>query len=170
VKLHGGSLACMVAPVVEVEGTIRRGSTQHQEPKCAERAGWGYARAGRGKHVARAHGVNVSTGTRYRQGVAYSPLAKALAVLAAADKTTAWPLLTEARILVARAELETLPTPALIQRRADLEYAEISLNAEVQHGRLAGGTMRGQRARQLDMVQELAAIEDVLLERGEGAQ
>jgi hypothetical protein len=149
---------------------MQRAVAQVQEPKCAQRAGLAYARAGRCKHVARAHDVNVSTGTRYRQGATYSPLAKALLLLANAPKTTAWPALTEARIIVTRAELEAIPTPALIQRRAELEYAEISLNAEIQHGRLAGGTMRGQRARQLDLVQEIAAIEDVLLERGQGAQ
>jgi hypothetical protein len=150
---------------------MQRVATQHQAGRVAEYAGRGYDRAGSGKQVSSAHGAkHRSTGTRYQQGAIYSPLAKALLLIANADKTTAWPLLTEARILVTRAELDTLPTPALIQRRAELEYAEISLNAEIQHGRLAGGTMRGQRARQLDLVQEIAAIEDVLLERGQGAQ
>jgi hypothetical protein len=148
-------------------------AAQPQRPQCAKRwtprrsAGEAYDRAGLSKHVANAHGIDVSGGTRYRQGVAYSPLAKALSILADDPRTTAFPALTEAYCIVTRAQIEALPTPALLARRAELELTEADIARDLFHARMTGEGMRDLRARQHDVVLELLAIETVLEERGE---
>jgi hypothetical protein len=151
--------------------TVTDAATQHLPPRVARHwsvasaAGAAYSRAGRGKVLAHAHGVHESTITRYRQGVTYSPLAGAMNVLASSPRTTAFPALTEAWVLVSMRQVESQQTPALLSRRAELELLEADLARDLFHARMTGEGMRDLRARQADVVIELLAIESVLSER-----
>jgi hypothetical protein len=142
---------------------------QLQRDRCAwsftRSAGWAYDRAGRSKAVAAAHGIHVSGGTRYKQGVSYSPLAKAYAILAENPRTSPFPALTEAWAIVMQSQIVQTPTTALLSRRNELEAMEIDVNRDIAHGRMAGGSLRELRARQADVVLELTAIETELDER-----
>jgi hypothetical protein len=142
--------------------TLHAAPAHTQAARCAQRAGWAYSRSGRGKAIATIYNVNVSTGTRYRQGVEYSPLAKALKTLAESPRTTAFPALVEAWITVTQAEIACVPTAALHARRAELECAEADLGRDIFHARMTGEGMRALRAKQADVVLELTAIETEL--------
>jgi hypothetical protein len=153
--------------VISHGSTVQLAAAQHQRDRVADRAaGWAYTRAGSGKQVAHAHGArHRSTGTRYQQGASWSPLAQALRVLVDDDHTAAWPAITEARIIVTRAEISTATSHDLLRQKDRLEQTEIDINRDILLAPRAGGDMRELRARQLDLVQELAAIEDELRDR-----
>lgn len=145
--------------------TVAPGAAHNLPANCARRSGWAYSRSGRGKAVAGLYGAHVSTGTRYRQGVPFSPLAKALKLLAESPRTTAFPALTEAWVTVTQAEIAGAPTAALHARRAELECAEADIARDIFHARMTGEGMRDLRAKQADVVLELTAIETELDER-----
>jgi hypothetical protein len=140
--------------------TLRRAPEQHQGGNVA---GAAYRRAGRPKHISHAHGAaHRSTGTRYQQGAAYSPLARAVEVLVQGDHCNPWPALVEAHALVIIGRIRNTPTPMLIQRRAELEQEEFGLLADAGRLRYTGESMRDIRAQLADLNVELLAIETEL--------
>lgn len=129
-------------------------------------SGAAYRRAGQnGKHIAAAHGLHRSRGTRYQQGDPGSPLAKALFALSAGDKTTAWPCITEAHALVNQQEICDRPTHELQDRRAELEGLRFDLRRDEDHAVYMGVSTQDVRARLADLYLELLAIERELDER-----
>jgi transcriptional regulator with XRE-family HTH domain len=94
-------------------------------------AGTGYARAGRGKAIAKAHGLSVSRASRYRAGDAGSPLAHALLWLASSPLTTAYPALVEAQALVAQEQVKPMTAEQLTRRRAALMQEKFDLDRDV---------------------------------------
>jgi hypothetical protein len=126
-------------------------------------AGYAYSRSGRPKHISRAHGAaHRSTGTRYQQGVPYSPLARAVEALLGDEHISPWPALVEAHAVVIQKRIRDTPTPELLARRAELEQDEFGLLAEMGRLRYTGDSMRQVRAKLADMNTELLAIETEL--------
>jgi uncharacterized protein YhdP len=147
---------------------VHAGSLQHLAGRVA---GAAYSRAGRPKHISAAYGAaHRSTGTRYQHGALQSPLACAVATLVGADHLTPWPALVEAHALVIQHRIREVTTPALRDRRADLEQQEFALRAEIDRARYVGESLRDLRARMADMAVELLAIEGELDERSSGAK
>jgi hypothetical protein len=127
-----------------------------------------YRAAGRGKALAAAEGVHVSTACRYQQGVVYSPLAKALRTLAEHPRTTAYPALVEALTLVNMTEIGPHTRAELLRRRAELIGQKFELDSLVMRAAYDGDEDMAEDAHAslAALHLELLAIVRTLKERG----
>jgi transcriptional regulator with XRE-family HTH domain len=124
-------LALVESESAQQSAAVLRRRDPYTLDRIVAAAGNGYARAGRGKAVAKAHGLSVSRASRYRAGDAGSPLAHALLWLATSPLTTAYPALVEAQALVAQEQVKPMTAEQLVRRRAALMQEKFDLDRDV---------------------------------------